>query len=112
MGERKRNVQLAFWVSEEENEIIRQKMEMAGIINASAYLRKMALDGYTIRLDLPELKEMVSLLRYAGNNLNQLTKRVHQSGRIYDSDMEELHRNQERIWDAAREIIAKLSSIS
>lgn len=112
MAERKRNTYLAFWVSEEENEIIHQKMEMSGIVNTSAYLRKMALDGYTVKLDLPELKEMVSLLRYAGNNLNQLTKRVHQIGRVYDSDMEELHRNQERIWEAAREIISKLSHIS
>ncbi len=112
MAERKRKVPIQFYVTEVEMQMIQQKMKMMGIVNMSAYLRKMALDGYTIKLDLPELKEMVSLLRYAGNNLNQLTKRVHQSGRVYDSDMEELHRNQERIWDAAREIITKLSSIS
>lgn len=112
MAERKRKVPIQFYVSEAEFQTIQQKMEQMGIVNMSAYLRKMALDGYTIKLDLPELKEMVSLLRYAGNNLNQLTKRVHQSGRVYDSDMEELHRNQERIWDAAREIITRLSAIS
>ncbi len=112
MAKRKRKIPIQFYVSESEMQTILQKMETMGIVNMSAYLRKMALDGYTIKLDLPELKEMVSLLRYAGNNLNQLTKRVHQSGRVYDSDMEELHRNQDRIWEAAREIITKLSSIS
>ena len=77
----------------------------------SAYLRKMAIDGYTVRLDLPELDEMVSLLRYAGNNLNQLTKRVHETGRFYDADLDDIKQNQERLWDAAQKIIMTLSEV-
>ena len=77
----------------------------------SAYLRKMAIDGYTVRLDLPELDEMVSLLRYAGNNLNQLTKRVHETGRLYDADLDDIKQNQERLWDAAQKIIMTLSEV-
>ncbi len=111
MAERKRAVPIVFWVSEEEKQLIQQKMELMGIINMSAYLRKMAIDGYTIRLDMPEIKEMVSLLRYAGNNLNQLTKRVHEIGHIYDADLEDIHRNQKRIWDAVRAILSKLSTV-
>ena len=71
----------------------------------------MAIDGYPVRLDLPELDEMVSLLRYAGNNLNQLTKRVHETGRFYDADLDDIKQNQERLWDEAKKIIMTLSEV-
>lgn len=62
-----------FRVSPEELALIEQKMSQLGTKNREAYLRKMALDGYVVQLDLPELKELVSLLRRSSNNLNQLT---------------------------------------
>ena len=74
---RKREVQVNFRVSQEELELIEQKMSQLGTANREAYLRKMALDGYVVKLELPELKELVSLLRRSSNNLNQLTRRVH-----------------------------------
>ena len=109
MDKRKRSVPILFWVSEEEKELIQQKMELFGTDNMSAYLRKMAIDGYVVKLDIPELKEMVSLLRYTSNNLNQLTKRAHESGRIYDADLEDIQQNQERIWTAAEKIVSSLA---
>ena len=74
-------------------------------------MRKMAIDGYVVKLELPELRELVSLLRYSSNNLNQLTRRVHESGRIYDVDLEDIHRGQEQLWDAAQTILDKLSKL-
>lgn len=112
MAERTRSVPIVFWVTEAEKQLIQKKMELMGVINMSAYLRKMAIDGYTVKLDLPELKQMVSLLRYAGNNLNQLTKRVHETGRIYDTDLEDIKQNQERLWQAAENIITALSAVT
>ena len=87
---RKRDVPVLFWVSDAEMEAIQQKMAQFGTKNLSAYLRKMAVDGYVVQLDLPELKELVSLLRRSSNNLNQLTRRVHETGRIYDADLEDI----------------------
>ena len=95
----------------EELQAIQQKMEQFGTTNFSAFVRKMAIDGYVVKLELPELKELVSLLRYSSNNLNQLTKRVHESGRIYDADLEDIQQNQERLWGAAQEIMNKLSKL-
>ena len=63
MAKRKRDVPVLFWVSAEELELIHQKMQQYGTENLSAYLRKMALDGYVVKLELPELKELVSLMR-------------------------------------------------
>ena len=95
----------------EELQAIHQKMEQFGTTNFSAFVRKMAIDGYVVKLELPELKEMVSLLRYSSNNLNQLTKRVHETGRIYDADLEDLRKNQEQLWDAARDILDSLARL-
>ena len=98
-------------MTQEELQAIQKKMELFGTTNFSAFVRKMAIDGYVVKLELPELKELVSLLRYSSNNLNQLTKRVHESGRIYDADLEDIQLNQERLWRATQEILDKLSKL-
>lgn len=84
---RERNQEIHVLLLPEEMERIRQKMAELGIINRSAYVRKMALDGYCINLDLTDMKEMVSLLRRCSNNLNQYAKRANESGSIYAGDI-------------------------
>ena len=111
-AKRKRELQLNFRVSLEELELIEGKMAVLGIQNREAFLRKMAIDGYALRLDLPELKEMVSLLRYSSNNLNQLTRRVHETGTIYAADLEDISQRREAIWEGGRGILTRLSKIS
>ena len=108
---RKRNIQVIFWVSEKERDLIEEKMAQLGTENMSAYLRKIAIDGYIVKLDLPELREMVSLLRRTGNNVNQLAKRVNETGRVYAADMDDILQNQERIWQAASGILSRLAAI-
>jgi len=111
VANRKRNVLLKFFVSPQELEQIQAKMTQYGTSNLSAYLRKIAIDGYVVSLELPELGEMVSLLRRSSNNLNQLTRRVHETGRFYDADLEELRQSYDRLWDAASAIVASLAKI-
>ena len=108
---RQREVQLKFCVTPEEREMIEQKMEQLGTSNMAAYLRKMAIDGYVVNLELPELGEMVSLLRRSSNNLNPLTRRVHETGRFYDADLEDLRRDYDGLWDAAQRILTSLAAI-
>ena len=108
---RNRNVQIIFWVSEAEKSMIEEKMAQAGMTNLSAYLRRIAIDGMIVLLELPELKEMVSLLRYAGNNINQIARRMNESGRIYGTDLEQVIQNQERLWDMANAILTRLAAI-
>mgnify|MGYP004488141265 CR=1 FL=1 len=66
---------------------------------------------FPVRLELPELKEMVSLLRYASNNINQIARRMNESGRIYDTDLEQVVQNQEQLWDMANGILTRLAAI-
>lgn len=111
MANRKRDVPLLFWVSRQEKELIDEKMAQLGTGNLSAYLRKMAIDGLVVKLELPELREMISLLRYSSNNLNQLTRRVHETGRLYDTDLEDMRQSYERLWEAANQILTSLAAI-
>ena len=112
MAKRKRDVPVLFWVCAEELELIHQKMQQYGTENLSAYLRKMALDGYVVKLELPELKELVSLMRRSSNNLNQLTRKVHETGRVYDADLEGISQRQEQLWEGVKEILTQLSKLS
>ena len=111
MANLQRQAQLKFRVTPEERALIEQKMAQLGTTNIAAYLGKMAIDGFVVNLELPELGELVSLLRRSSNNLNQLTRRVHETGRIYDADMEDLRQGQERLWDAAQKILTSLAKI-
>ena len=111
MAKRKRNIVIRFRVTPEEREMIESKMAQFGTTNMAAYLRKISIDGYVVRLDLPELHEIVSLLRRSSNNLNQIAKRVNETSRIYDADIDCLKANQEKIWSAANGILTRLASI-
>lgn len=111
MAKRKRNIVIRFRVTPEEREMIESKMAQFGTSNMAAYLRKISIDGYVVRLDLPELRAMVSLLRRSSNNLNQIAKRVNETSRIYDADIDCLKENQEKIWSAANGILTRLASI-
>ena len=92
-------------------ESIQQNMALLGTDNMSAFLRKMAIDGHVIKLDLPELKELVSLLRYTSNNVNQIAKRVNSTGRIYAEDLAGIKDSMESLWTAANNILRRLASI-
>ncbi len=108
---RERNQEIHVLLLPEEMERIKQKMAELGIINRSAYVRKMALDGYCINLDLSDMKEMVSLLRRCSNNLNQYAKRANESGSIYAEDIQDLQVRQDEIWEIAKEMLARLATI-
>ena len=106
-----RNIVKIIRMTPDELQAIQQKMQQFGTNNFSAFVRKMSIDGYVVKLELPELKELVSLLRYSSNNLNQLTKRVHETGRFYDADLEDLRQSHERLWEAARKILDTLATL-
>lgn len=108
---REKDQMLHFRASKAELARIREKMEEAGIRNMGAYLRKMALDGYCIKLELDDMKEMVSLLRYCSNNLNQYAKKANETGSIYYDDILDLRMRLDRIWDGCKSALARLASI-
>ena len=95
----------------EELEQLHQKMAEAGVRNRSSFIRKMALDGYIVKLNLEEITEMIRLLRFSSNNLNQIAKKVNATGSVYGAEIAEMQAKQEEIWELARDILARLSMI-
>ena len=87
-------------------------MREACTANMGAYLRKMALDGYILRLDLPELKEILSQLRYMGNNVNQIAKRANEVGVIDEMDIRGVSKRQERMLEQMARLLEKLSGLN
>ena len=107
----RRDQQLHFRVSKPELERIRNKMESSGILSIGSYLRKMALDGYCLHLDLPQLRRMAYLLQMCSNNLNQYAKRANECGKIYDADMEDLRTRLDELISIGKQILSRLAEL-
>ncbi len=108
---RLRPKQIKFFVNDKEYDLIKKKMEQAGIENMSAYIRKMVIDGYVVKLDMPELRELTLKMKSISNSENQIAKRVNSTGNIYEADIEEIKKNQEEIYEGIRKILASLFKI-
>lgn len=107
----KRDEILILRITKSEKSRIYEKMLSMGIRSLSAYIRKMALDGYCLHLDLKELRRMAYLLQMCSNNLNQYAKAVNENGRIYAADMEDLRQRLDELIDIGRKILARLAEL-
>ena len=108
---RKRNNRIVFYLDDAELALLDEKMTAAKIGNREAYLRKMSLDGYVVRIDFSDVREMVRLLRNATNNLNQVARRANETRSIYASDITDLQDNYEKLWQSAESIMKKLAKM-
>lgn len=100
-----------FFVSQAEFDLIQQNMTLSDSTNLSAFLCKMAIDGMVIKLDMLEIKEMLKLLRRANANINQIARHLHETGRVYDTDLEEILGYQKEIYKGQNELLTKLSKL-
>ena len=105
MANRKRNIQVKFYVTAEEKELMEQKMAQLQTKRIGAYLRKMAIDGYIIQVDTTDIREMTKALGSIGRNINQIAKRVNAGGPAYQAEMEEIRERLEQIWQLQRRIL-------
>ena len=106
-----RNKWVHFVMSQDELDRMQQKMQEVGIQNKSAYLRKMALDGYCLNLDLPQLRRMAYLLQMCSNNLNQYAKAANENGRVYAADMEDLRTRLDELISIGKQILSRLAEL-
>lgn len=111
MVQRERDIQVKFRVTQKELGFIAHKAQQLGTRNWEAYLRKMAIDGLVIKLDIPELKEMIHLLRKMGNNINQIAKQVNTTQQLHTADYHYIQQSLDAIWDKANEILKSLAAL-
>lgn len=102
MDGRKRNVQIKFRVTEQERDLIFQKMAQIPTKNLAAYMRKMAIDGHVIKVDYSELKAVTAEIGKIGTNVNQIAKRVNATGSVYEQDIAEIKGALAEIWRLQR----------
>ena len=107
----KRDKTIILRLSKTEKNRIYEKMLSMGIRNLSAYIRKMALDGYCLNLDLPQLRRMAYLLQNCSNNLNQVAKRANENGKIYSADLADLRTRLDELIDIGKQILSKLAEL-
>ena len=112
MENRKRNVQIIIRVTEEERALIEEKMRQIPTLNLSAYARKMLIDGYIFTLDLQEVKGHTAQLQKIGVNINQIAKRINETGRIYADDMDEIKLAMEEIWRLERRLLLQFKGLT
>ena len=108
MAIKNRKIPLQFYVSEEEQAFIHQKMAFLNTKNLSAYLRKMALDGYILNVDYSQFKEICAAMQGIGNNVNQIAKRINSTNNLYENDVSEIKEKQEELWRLLKSILSKL----
>ena len=108
---RRRPIHLHVMVSEEELALIQERMAEAGIRKWGAYVRKMALNGYVLHVDLSPVQELVSLQRRCSNNLNQVAIQANTYGGIYPEEIKALQRDYEKLWRPLSDLLEKLSAI-
>lgn len=107
---RRRGVPLYVWVSKEEYAAIGERMAQAGTQNLSAYIRKMALNGYVLNIDLTPVRELVSLQRRCANNLNQVAIHANTYG-VYPSEITALQKDYTELWSQVSEVLKQLTAI-
>ena len=98
MANRKRKNQILFCVTDEEKQMIQEKMKLLGATNMGAYLRKMAIDGYIIKVDYSEQRKLAAEVNKIGVNINQVCKRINETGRAFSEDVAELKSRMEDVW--------------
>ncbi len=111
MKKRIRDVPIYVWVRPDELEAIRERMAQAGVRNLSAYIRKMALSGYILNVDLAPVQELVSLQRRCANNLNQVAIHANTYG-VYPEEIKALQKDYADLWGLLSNLLEKLSDIA
>ena len=107
MAVRKRNIQIKFYVTEEEKQLIEQKMAQLPTQRIGAYLRKMAIDGYIIYTDTTDIKAFTAELSAIGRNINQIAKRLNAGSPVYQADIQEIQERLDEIWQLQRRILSR-----
>ena len=108
---RRRSVHLHVMVTPEEQALIADRMTEAGISNMGAYMRKMALNGHVLHVDLSDIRELVALQRRCANNLNQVAIHVNTYGGIYPDEIKVLQRDYADLWRPLSDLLKLLSEI-
>jgi len=107
-GKRTRENRIVFHATADEMRLIEQRMHSLGIRNREAFLRKMAIDGYVLKLDLKGIRSLSAQISRMSSNLNQIAKRINSTSRLYEEELTDIRCQQEQISRELRTLLAKI----
>ena len=110
MTREKRQTLHNFKTTEAEDKVIQQKMKAFGITNQSAYLRTMALKGYLLKVNLPEIRELIRLMKNLTNNVNQIARKLNEQGSVYETEMDDIRQRLDELWDITNQLLFRLET--
>ena len=99
-----------FKTTEAEDKVIQPKMKAFGITNQSAYLRAMALKGYLLKVNLPEIRELIRLMKNLTNNVNQIARKLNEQGSVYETEMDDIRLRLDELWDITNQLLFRLET--
>jgi len=108
---RRRAIRVIFYLDEAEAALLQEKMQEANIRNREAYIRRMVLDGYVLKLDFSDVRRMVWLLSNSSNNLSQIARRVNSGDGLHAADIQMLQADYAKLWVPIRDVLKKLAKI-
>ena len=108
MANRSRKHPLQIYLSDKEYEILETKFKISGKLSMSGYIRQLILEGFVYEIDFSEIKRTNYLLSNATNNINQIAHKINSTNSIYHTDMEQIKKEQEKIWQLQRSILSSL----
>ena len=108
--EEKRLVHQSFMTTEAEADVIRRKMDAFGIKKKSGFFRAMVLKGYLLKVEMPEIREWIRLLKNLTNNVNQIAKRLNEHGSIYMLEIDDIRQRLDELWETTNQMLNRLIS--
>jgi len=110
MSKRERNLRLHIMLNHDELTTIRERMKEVDSCNQSAFIRKMAIDGYATNVDLAPVKEVISLQRRCVNNLTQIAKYA-QTHNVCQAEISELQKGYAELWEQYSKLLKHLAKL-
>ena len=111
MKKRKRNIQVKLYVDEEELNLINERFKAANVSNRSAYLRKMAIDGFVVNIDTSDIKQLVKEVNAIGRNINQAVTLMNSRGAAGYSDSMMVKAQVNNIWQLLKSTLSNIQSV-
>nr|DAG75610.1 MAG TPA: DNA border endonuclease [Caudoviricetes sp.] len=111
MAHRERQHELKIYLSKDEQYVLEQKFKISGMKSKSAFIRHLILYGYVYDVNYEHLREYNTLLSRIGSNLNQIAKRINQTGNLYEADVKEVKELMNQVWQLQKSMLSRQPSI-
>lgn len=111
MAHRERQHELKIYLSKDEQYVLEQKFKISGMKSKSAFIRHLILYGYVYDVNYEHLRKYNTLLSRIGSNLNQIAKRINQTGNLYEADVKEVKELMNQVWQLQKSMLSRQPSI-